>query len=310
MNPLQQFLDLQGFVMLDGALATELEYRGANLAHELWSARVLLEDPEMIYQVNEEYLAAGADIIATATYQASFEGFEKAGYDQNKASSLMQLSVDIAIRAREHFWSHAENRPGRLKPLVGASIGPYGACLADGSEYHGNYGLSKQQLIDFHRPRMSILARSEADILAFETIPSMLEAEALIELLREFPGRKAWLSFSCRDEVHVCHGETFADCAALADGSEQIIAVGINCSAPGHLSALLSSASHSDKPLMVYPNSGEEWVAREHRWTGSSCDELKATEWYNAGARVIGGCCRTRPADISRMRAELITHLA
>ncbi len=309
MNPFQLFLDHQGFVMLDGALASELERRGADLNHELWSARVLLEDPEMLYEVNHEYLLAGADVIATATYQASFEGFEKAGYGQHQASALMRLGVDIAIRAREDFWSEKENRPGRLKPLVAASIGPYGACLADGSEYHGNYGLSKQQLIDFHRPRMSILAGSDAELLAFETIPSLLEAQALIELLSEYPASKAWLSFSCKDEAHVCHGETFADCAALAEDSEQIIAIGVNCSAPKHLSALLSSVKRPGKPLMAYPNSGEEWVADEYRWAGDFCEVLKPTAWYDAGARVIGACCRSNPADIKRMRAELFDHL-
>ncbi|MFC1796868.1 homocysteine S-methyltransferase [Pseudomonadota bacterium] len=306
MNPLEPFLAKQGFVMLDGALATELENRGADLDDDLWSAKVLIEAPEMINEVSYAYLLAGADIIATATYQASFEGFEKAGIDRSHAASLMQLSVDLAVLARETFWSSGENRRSRLKPLVAASIGPYGACLADGSEYHGNYGLSRQELIDFHRPRLAELAHSDADILAFETIPSMLEAEALIELLQEFPASKACLSFSCRSESQVCHGEPFADCAALADQSEQIIAVGINCSAPVYVAALLDSAKSVRTPLMAYPNSGETWIASEHRWSGDACDSLAATRWYEAGARLIGGCCRTCPDDIRRMRAELV----
>ncbi len=308
MNPLESFLTRQGFVMLDGALATELERRGADLDDDLWSAKILITAPEMINEVSYSYLLAGADIIATATYQASFEGFEKAGIDRSQAASLMQLSVDLAVLTRETFWSEQDNRRFRLRPLVAASIGPYGACLADGSEYHGNYGLNKQQLIDFHRPRMAELAHSDADIMAFETIPSMLEAEALIELLEEFPACKAWLSFSCKDETHVCHGEPFAECAALADQAEQIIAVGINCSAPGHVTALLETAGAVKKPLMAYPNSGEVWIASEHRWTGESCDAIEAIQLYDAGARMIGGCCRTRPDDIARMRAELFAH--
>jgi len=218
--------------MLDGALATELEKHGADLNHELWSARMLIDAPETIQRLSQDYLLAGADIITTVTYQASFGGFEKAGINLARASNLMQLSVDLAVLAREAFWSAYENHPGRLKPLVAASIGPYGAVLADGGEYHGNYDLDKEALIDFHRPRLAELAHSDADLLAFETIPSKLEAEALIELLAEFPQRKAWLSFSCKDERHVCHGESFADCAALADTSDQIVAVGINCTAP------------------------------------------------------------------------------
>jgi homocysteine S-methyltransferase len=309
MNPLQPFLDKQGFVMLDGALATELERHGADLDDDLWSAKTLIEAPEMICEVSHSYLLAGADVIATASYQASFEGFEKAGVGHDQAGSLMQLSVDLALLARENFWSVTENRRFRLKPLVAASIGPYGACLADGSEYHGNYALGKQELIDFHRPRMAELVKSDADILAFETIPSRLEAQALIELLAEFPDSKAWLSFSCKDEGHVCHGEVFADCTALADQSEQIVAVGINCTAPQHINALLRSTEGVSKPLMVYPNSGEEWIASEHRWEGEACEGLTASDWYDAGARIIGGCCRTGPADIGRMKAELSRHL-
>jgi homocysteine S-methyltransferase len=305
MNPLEPFLTKQGFAMLDGALATELENRGADLDDDLWSAKVLIEAPEMINEVSYAYLLAGADIIATATYQASFEGFEKAGIDRSHASSLMQLSVDLAVLARETFWSSAENRRFRLKPLVAGSIGPYGACLADGSEYSGNYGLSRQELVEFHRPRLAELAQSDADILMLETIPSMLEAEALIELLQEFPDSKACLSFSCRNESEVCHGELFAECAALADQSEQVIAVGINCSAPVHVTPLLNSAKSVKTPLMAYPNSGEVWIASEHRWSGETCGSLAARQWYEAGARLIGGCCRTGPDDIRRMRTEL-----
>jgi len=305
MKPLDLFLSKQGFVMLDGALATELERRGADIDDDLWSAKILIVAPELINEVSYDYLLAGADIIATATYQASFEGFEKAGIGHAQAASLMQLSVDLAVLARETFWSAKDNRRFRLRPLVAASIGPYGACLADGSEYHGNYGLSKQELIDFHRPRMTELAHSDADLLAFETIPSLLEAEALIDLLKEFPASTAWLSFSCKDETHVCHGESFAECAALADEAEQLVAIGVNCSAPGNVTALLESANAVKKPLMAYPNSGEEWIASEHRWTGEACESLTVSQWYDAGARLIGGCCRTGPADISRMRAEL-----
>lgn len=308
-NQLNKILTRQGFVMLDGALATELENRGANLDHDLWSAKILVESPELIRLVSRDYLRAGADVIASASYQASFDGFKKYGIDHERAASLMQLSVDLAVLAREAFWARNENRRGRVRPLVGASVGPYGACLADGSEYSGDYGLSKQQLKDFHRSRMEVLADTDADLMMFETIPSLLEAEALVELLSEFPGQTAILSFSCKDGIHVCHGEVFADCVKLAEGSDQVAAVGINCTAPGHLKSLLDSVGSVTTPLAVYPNSGEEWVASEHRWSGTAGKELAVTDWYDAGARIIGGCCRTTPADIKRMRAELTAHV-
>lgn len=295
--------------MLDGALATELESRGANLDHDLWSANVLLESPQLIEEVSQDYLLAGADIIASATYQASFAGFAKEGLDQHQAARLMELSINLAEQARASFWTKESNRKNRVEPLVAASVGPYGACLADGSEYRGDYGLSKQQLIDFHRSRLQVLTSTSADLLAFETIPSLVEAEALIELLREFPEAKALISFSCKDDHHVSHGELFADCADLVAESDQILAIGINCTAPRHLLSLLQSASSVNKPLMVYPNSGEQWIASEHRWSGHAGDPMNAADWYDAGARIIGGCCRTTPADIRQMRKELMVHI-
>lgn len=307
-NPIQEFLSRQGFVMLDGGLATEMEKHGAELDNDLWSAKALIESPEIIRLVHTDFLRAGADVIATASYQASFEGFEKVGYGHAQAEHLMRLSVDLALLAREAFWFDRTQRHRRIRPLVAASIGPYGATLHDGSEYHGNYGLGKRELIDFHRPRMEVLADTAADLFAFETIPSMLEAEALIELMREFPGKYAWLSFSCKDQAHVCHGELFSECVALADSSDQIVAVGLNCTAPEFAVPLLDSANCAT-PLVVYPNSGEQWNADGNRWTGEGCESLSAVDWYERGARLIGGCCRTSIGEITRVRSVLSEHV-
>lgn len=310
MSPFKVFLDHQGFVMLDGGLATEMENRGAELDDALWSAKMLIEAPEMIRQVHAAYLKAGADVIATATYQASFGGFARTGLRKAQAERLMRLSVDLAVLARETFWSHHDNRISRLRPLVAASIGPYGACLADGSEYHGNYGIGRDELRDFHQPRLEVLADTEAELFAFETIPSMCEAEVLLELLQKFPDKYAWLSFSCRDAQQVCHGERFSECAALADSTEQIVGVGVNCTAPRHVPPLLESARPIATPLAAYPNSGEQWRAEDNTWVGEGCEALDAVALYESGARVIGGCCRTTPEDISRMRAALTEHTA
>jgi homocysteine S-methyltransferase len=309
-NPLESYLSQQGFVVLDGGLATELEAHGADLDHFLWSARLLSESPDLIRDVHHDYLVAGADVIATATYQASLGGFARAGFERDQALGLMRLSVDLALQARERFWSKDVNRSERLRPLIAASIGPYGACLHDGSEYHGDYRVARQALLDFHRPRMEFLAQTPADLFAFETIPSQEEAEVLLELLGEHPGKPAWLSFSCRDGQHVSHGERFADCAALADRSDQIVGVGINCTAPQYVSALLESARNVTTPLAVYPNSGEFWIAEQNRWAGQGCRAFPIRAWYERGARLIGGCCRTGPADIARMRAALRDLLA
>jgi homocysteine S-methyltransferase len=308
-NPLEAFLETQRFAMLDGGLATEMEARGADLDHFLWSARMLAERPELVRVVHLDYLAAGADILATSTYQASFGGFERAGFDRQQGEQLMRLSVDLSVAAREDFWANSEARHGRLRPLVAASVGPYGACLHDGSEYHGNYAVGPRALRDFHRERLDVLAATAADLFAFETIPSQGEAEVLIDLLADYPGRCAWLSFSCRDGERVSHGERFAECAALADQSTQIVAVGVNCTAPQFIDDLLDAIAGLTTPRVVYPNSGEHWVAHENRWAGDPCAGLDAADWYRRGARLIGGCCRTGPDDIRRMRAVLLEML-
>jgi homocysteine S-methyltransferase len=310
-NPLQPFLDQAGVVILDGALATELERRGANLDDPLWSAKMLLEGPDLIRQIHLDYFMAGADVATTASYQTSFAGFARRGLNQDQAAGLMIRSVQLAQEARDRFWSDLANRKGRIKPLVAASIGCYGACLHDGSEYRGDYGLSIDQLIAFHRPRMQVLAESGADLLACETIPCLIEAEALVRLLPEF-GMPAWISFSCMDERHVCHGETLADCLALADACENVVALGINCTPPRLVTGLLASVRGTTrKPLVVYPNRGESWDAQARCWIGET-NPLDwgeaARSWYAAGARLIGGCCRTTPDNIRRMAKDLRGH--
>jgi len=308
-NPLTPFLERQHFVMLDGGLATEMERKGANLDDPLWSARMLIDSPEIIRLVHSDFLRAGADIIATATYQASFDGFEQAGLTRRQAERLMRLGVDLAVLARETFWSQADSRRERLRPLVAASIGPYGASLHDGSEYHGNYRLDRRALMDFHRPRMEVLADTDADLFAFETIPSLLEAEALLRLLEEFPGKTAWLSFVCRNGREVAHGEPFAECAAMAGESDALVAIGVNCISPLLVSELLECASGCRKPLAVYPNSGETWDGVNQCWSGEGTGTMPVADWYECGARLIGSCCRTTCDDITRMRADLLCHL-
>jgi homocysteine S-methyltransferase len=304
-NPLQLFLDRFGVVILDGAMATELERRGADLNGPLWSAKVLLEYPSLIRRVHYDYFAAGADVATTASYQATFEGFARRGLNHEQAVDLMRLSVRLATEARDEFWSVPAHRGGRLRPLVAASIGCYGASLHDGSEYRGNYGLSVEQLIDFHRPRMQLLAESGADLLACETIPCLVEGEALVRLLAEFPDTVAWLSFSCCDEEHVCHGERFADCVALGNRCEAVIAVGLNCTPPQYVSSLLrAAAGATTKPLLAYPNSGERWDASRRCWRqGADIIDWReaAREWHRLGAKLIGGCCRTTPAQIDQI---------
>lgn len=307
MNPIANILAAHPLLVLDGALATELEARGCDLRDPLWSARVLIEAPELIRAVHADYFAAGADCAITASYQATFAGFARRGLSEQQSAALMRLAVQLAAEARDAFWANEANRAGRPRPLVAASVGPYGAYLADGSEYSGDYELSEDELIEFHRPRLAELVAAGPDLLACETIPCMAEARALVRLLAEFPEQRAWVSFSARDGAHTCHGEPIGACAAWLDQCPQVVAIGVNCSAPRHIADLvraIRAATH--KPIVVYPNSGERYSAAENAWDGrGEADDLaqQARLWQACGAQLIGGCCRTTPAQIRALAA-------
>jgi homocysteine S-methyltransferase len=291
--------------VIDGAMATELERRGADLNDTLWSAKVLLESPVLIEAVHADYFAAGADIALTASYQATFAGFGVRGIDADGTRALLRLAVELAERARDRHLAESPQAPNRPTPLIGASIGAFGAHRHDGSEYRGDYGVSAGTIGDFHRRQFEVLARTGADFIAFETIPCRLEAEAILRLLEEFPGVPAWMSFSCRNGTQNAHGEDFGDCAALVSESPSVIATGINCTAPEFVESLLQTArKRCTLPLFAYPNSGETWHAQSGCWHGNaSAGSLSAEvrRWLAAGATLLGGCCRTTPADIAEI---------
>jgi len=309
MSVLTALLNEQGFVVLDGGLATELETRGESLNHALWSAKILLEKPEVIGDVHLAYFEAGADVATTASYQATFPGLAAQGLSKEQAEQVMLRSVTVAAEARERFWSDGRNRVGRQRPLIAASIGPYGAFLHDGSEYHGNYGVGYGDLKEFHRERLQLLAKSGADLLACESIPSLVEAKALAELLRDLPDVPAWISFTCKDEGHISDGTAFADAVTAVSAVSNVVAIGMNCTAPKFVNALLEKAhSVTDKPLVAYPNSGELYDISTCGWKATSeagMIEEAARGWLERGARLIGGCCRTTPETITGIRKAL-----
>jgi homocysteine S-methyltransferase len=308
-DALAPFLEAGGVLVLDGGLATELEKAGFDLDHPLWSARLIEEAPGEIAEVHGSYLEAGADCITTASYQATFAGFEREGRSREEAEGLLRRSVSLALETRDRFWAEARNRAGRKRPLVAASVGPYGAFLANGSEYTGDYDLDEAGLLDFHRQRFRLLAASGADLIACETIPSAAEARALGALLAESSGPPAWVSFSCRDGERIRDGTPLADCIVGLEALDRVAAVGVNCTAPSHVESLLrAAASVTSKPLVAYPNSGERYDPATRSWQRRSSPadwgELGRT-WRRAGARLIGGCCRTGPAHVRSLRAAL-----
>ena len=275
----------------DGGLATELEARGHDLSDALWSARLLVDAPQEIVAAHVAFFRAGAALATTASYQASFDGFAARGIGRAKAAGLLRRSVELARTAC------AEVGGARW---VAASIGPYGAALADGSEYRGRYGLSVAELADWHRPRLEVLADARPDVFAVETIPDIDEAEALVGLVRQL-GVPAWLSYTI-DGAKTRAGQPLADAFAVADGVPEIVAVGVNCCAPADVLPAIAAARETTKPVIVYPNSGENWDAHRRAWVGPSrfAAEL-APRWVAEGARIVGGCCRVRPADIADM---------
>lgn len=305
-------LDLTDVRVLDGGMATELEKLGCDLSGALWSARVLRDQPEKISAVHAEYLAAGADIILTASYQVSIEAYVDDGLSRTEAEVAvgadLRKSVQLAEKAREQFL----RRPGNEKRtiLVAASLGPYGAALHNGAEYHGNYDISFDELVAFHARRIAILAETNADLIAFESVPLLDEARAIVAALQPYPEIGAWISFICRDETHTAHGERISECAALFDAVPQIVAVGVNCTAPRLITPLIRQiGSATAKPVVVYPNSGEGWDAEGRNWTpsllksdaglnGTPGFAVLAQKWREAGAQIVGGCCRTGPEHV------------
>jgi homocysteine S-methyltransferase len=308
MNPIQPFVDRFGAFVLDGGLATPLEARGADLSDALWSARLLRDDPAAIRQVHADYLWAGADCIITASYQATIPGFMAAGLSEAQARELIVLAVTVAVEERDRYWQSLPEaeRQMRLRPLVAASIGPYAAYKADGSEYTGDYDLDERGLLAFHRRRWALLAGSQADLLACETIPVFDEAKALAALLAQTPGRVAWFTFTCRDGQHIVDGTPIAECAAYLDAYEQAAGIGVNCTPPRYIPSLLEELRRAtNKPLIVYPNSGEVYDVTHHLWHGEAVPAEFGTfsrEWRKMGAAGIGGCCRTTPAHIRQIR--------
>eukprot|EP00262_Sarcandra_glabra_P011068 TRINITY_DN26769_c0_g1_i1.p1 TRINITY_DN26769_c0_g1~~TRINITY_DN26769_c0_g1_i1.p1 ORF type:complete len:338 (-),score=45.58 TRINITY_DN26769_c0_g1_i1:193-1206(-) len=313
-----------GCAVIDGGLATELERHGADLNDPLWSAKCLISSPHLIRKVHLDYLEAGADVLITASYQATIQGFESKGLSTDESEALLKRSVEIALEARDIFLEKFTDSscdaigsgtvPAKRPILVAASIGSYGAFLADGSEYSGDYGdaVTLATLKNFHRRRVQVLAESGADIIAFETIPNKLESQAYAELLEENDIQiPSWFSFNSKDGINVVSGDSLLECATIADSCKKVVAVGINCTPPRFIHGLiLTILKATTKPILIYPNSGETYDADRKEWvesTGVSDEDFVSyvSKWREAGASLIGGCCRTTPNTIKAISRDL-----
>ncbi len=305
-GPLERWLLREPFVVLDGGLASELAARGHDLDDPLWSARLLLDDPAAIERVHLDYFRAGADVATTASYQASSAGLRARGLDDAEARSLLRSAAAIAARARDTFV--AERGHDGLPPMIVGSLGSFGATRADGSEYTGEFGaISDAELVAFHRERIEVLADG-VDLLAFETIPSLREAEAIVRALADAggPPTAAWVSFTCADATTTGAGDAIERCAAAVAGSPRVAAIGVNCTAPALVEELLGRiATVTAHPLVAYPNAGEHYDGATRRFVGTRTDAetfaALARGWIAAGARLVGGCCRTDAAYIGAL---------
>ncbi|MEU3961739.1 homocysteine S-methyltransferase [Streptomyces buecherae] len=336
----------RGAVVLDGGLSNQLEAQGCDLSDDLWSARLLADDPAQIEAAHAAYVRAGAQVLITSSYQASYEGFARRDLGRRQVDELLRRSVHLARRAAAQneaaarVYRTAGEAPGgdgdggigAAHALVGrdpelpgeqpaapgetagvgdgtvwvaGSVGPYGAMLADGSEYRGGYGLSVRELMGYHRPRIAALAAARPDVLALETVPDIDEAEAMLWAAEDC-GVPVWLSYSIRGHLTRA-GQPLERAFALAADNEQVIAVGVNCCTPADADGAVRLAGLvTGKPVVVYPNSGEDWDATARDWRGrSTFDPARVAAWRSEGARLVGGCCRVGPDQIADLAAEI-----
>ncbi|WP_316766498.1 homocysteine S-methyltransferase [Streptomyces sasae] len=286
-----------GPLVLDGGMSNELEAQGHDLSGTLWSARLLRDAPDAVAAVHRAYFAAGAQVAITAGYQATYDGFARLGISRTETTALLRRSVSLAREAAEA--AQAESGGARW---VAASVGPYGAMLADGSEYRGDYGLTVAELTRFHRPRLETLAEAAPDVFAVETIPDLRKAEAVLIALDGL-GIPAWLSYSVRGTT-TSAGQPLTEAFALARSSDAVVATGVNCAPAADTAAAL--ALNTGLPGIVYPNGGGTWDPESRRWLGAQ-DEIAdlVPSWLHAGASLVGGCCRVGPAEIKELAARL-----
>lgn len=306
MSPFADALARPGPLLLDGGLATQLEARGHDLSDALWSARLLLERPLEVRAAHADFFAAGARVAITASYQVSETGFAAAGRDRGDVEIALRRSVELAREAAEEAQAGGPDGASGGGRFVAASVGPYGASLADGSEYRGDYGRSVAQLRRWHRPRLEALAAAGPDVLALETVPCLAEAEALLAELDGL-GVPAWLSMTA-DGDRTRLGEPLTEAYAMAADVPSVVAVGANCYDPAQTGAVLAAAAAGAPGVaaIAYPNSGERWDAPTRRWIGApTIGADAASAWVAQGARLVGGCCRVTPALIAAMGAGL-----
>ncbi len=297
-------------LITDGAAGTHLESMGCDLNDELWTAKVLKDNPELIKQLHCDYFQAGSDFGVTVSYQATIEGYMKKGLSRVEAEDLIKTSATLLLEARDEWWKKEGQSQNRRYPITAASIGPYGAFLADGSEYRGDYELTKEQLRQFHQERIEILWNQGIDLIAAETIPRLDEAIVIAEIVQKL-NAKCWITFSAKNESQICNREEISECVKTLESFDCVAAVGVNCTAPQFIGDLIERINAvTNKPIIVYGNLGNNYDPDSKTWCAHGHSEATsylnyAQQWKNLGARIIGGCCGTTPNEIKQIFSDV-----
>ena len=298
-SPFAPWLDSGEPVLLDGGLGTELERRGFRRLGMLWSAALVRTNEHAIRDVHHDYLEAGADVISTATFQASIPTLRSTGLHRAEAEEFLRDAIAIAALERDLYM---RRHPGARRPLVAASVGPFGASLQNGAEYTGDYEVSSRQLVSYHVERLRVLSETDADFIACETIPSLPEALVLMELLAALPFAPAWISFTCRDATHLADGNELREALIAAQDVPNLCAIGVNCIGPELAMPVLETLlQYASAPIIVYPNACNSWDFTTRQSSGMVGPEALAEQsrhWVRAGAQIVGGCCSTTPDHI------------
>ena len=288
----------EAYTLIDGGLSTAIERLGGDVSGQLWTAGLAVTDPDKLLAAHRSFVEAGAEVIATASYQCDARAFESFGYDATRGRRVLADMTALARRATQG-----------TSTRVAASVGPFGASLANGSEYTGRYGVEWSVVEHYHREKLRILVDSGPDLVAVETIPLAREAQLIADLLVEYGAPPTWFSFGCADAHRTYGNDDLGVAVRGVSDYPNLVAVGVNCVAPATVSGALRTIRQAigDRPLIAYPNHGRVWDAVARTWTGddatASIDD-SVDEWVSLGARFVGGCCGVGPTEIARLAAR------
>lgn len=292
-------------LLIDGAMSTALEQLGADTNNPLWTASVLDKQPNLVKQVHQEYFKVGARLAITDTYQANVQAFVANGYSERQAHALIKRAVQLARDARDEY----QQATGVYNYIAGA-VGPYGAYLADGSEYTGDYQRSEAEFKEFHRPRLTDILSVGVDVIAIETQPRLDEVIAVLKLAKELaPTIPCYVSFSLKDHASLADGTPLAVAAATVDQYDNVFAIGANCIPLERVAPAVTVIRRAtDKPIIAYPNSSAVYDPQTKTWAYPHGHRSLASylpQWLSAGVTIVGGCCTTTPADIALLHEKL-----